>query len=285
MAITTLDIANRALLRLGAKYIISSLTEETDRARVCNIEMEPARLETLRAHPWHHARRRAKLSSVVAGTLTPGAGATTVGATATFTLSGVPDGFVVGRDEDFVLVGNSGRARITSVTSTTTADAEIEAAFANLTPISSGSWRFSPLWDFDFRYPKPVNYIRSWETQGNSLRGPSAIGTWWRGLTTDTLNERVKVEGDFLVSQDGPTINLAYTSDQDDLDKWDALSLSAYVALLAYKVCYAVTGSLQATRTQYDAYKAILAEARSMDGQEGTPDDSGSDLLLTVRMP
>ena len=63
MAITTLDIANRALLRLGAKYVISSLSEETDRARVCNIEMEPCRVETLRAHPWHHARRRVRCAS------------------------------------------------------------------------------------------------------------------------------------------------------------------------------------------------------------------------------
>src|SRR5512138_2061306 len=113
---TELDIANRALLRLGAKYIISSLTEETDRARVCLAEMSASRLETLRAHPWHHARRRAKLTSTVAGTLTPGAGATVAGSTGvTFTLSGVAAGFLASRDEDFVLTGNSGRARITSI--------------------------------------------------------------------------------------------------------------------------------------------------------------------------
>src|SRR5690349_5726645 len=111
---TELDIANRALLRLGDKYIINSLQEETDRARICAIEITPSRLETLRAHPWHHARRRAKLTAVIPGTLTMGVGATTAGSSVAFTLTGVPDGFIAGRDEGFALVGNSGRAVIDS---------------------------------------------------------------------------------------------------------------------------------------------------------------------------
>ena len=283
---TELDIANRALLRLGDKYIISSLSEETDRARVCQIEMAPSRLETLRAHPWHHARRRAKLTSAVAGTLTPGAGATVANTTGvTFTLSGVVGGFLAGRDEDFVLTGNGGRARITSIVSTTQVLADIDQAFADLTAIASGSWRFSPLWEFDFRYALPVDYLRSWDVQGTSLRGPSAVGTWWRGITTDAFASALKREGDFLMSNDGPTLFVAYTADRTNLDTWDPLSLSAYVALLAFRISYAVTGSLQVAKTQHDAFKEILAEARSMDGQEGTPDDSGSDVLLSVRNP
>lgn len=282
---TELDIANRALLRLGAKYIISSLSEDTDRARVCQIEMAPSRVETLRAHPWHHARRRAVLTSVVPGTLTMGAGATTVGSSVTFTLTGVSEGFVEGRDEGFVLVGNSGRAIIDSVVSATEVSATIETAFADASSLASGDWRFSPLWEFDYRYPLPADYLRSWDVQPVNLRGTATAVSWWRGLTTDVFNATLKREGDFLLSNDGPNLFVAYTADRTDLDTWDPLSLSAYVALLAYRICYAVTGSLQATKTQFDAYRAILAEARSMDGQEGTPDDSGSDLLLAVRLP
>lgn len=286
MTTTTLDIANRALLRLGAKYIINSLSEESDRARVCNIEMTPSRVETLRAHPWHHARRRAKLTSVVAGILTPGAGANVAGSTGvTFTLSGVPDGFLASRDEDFVLTGNSGRARITSIVSPTQVLADIDQTFADLSPMASGAWRFSPLWEYNFRYPLPVDYLRSWDVQGTSLRGPSSVGSWWRGVTTDAFASTLKREGDFLMSNDGPTLYVAYTADRTNLDTWDPLSLSAYVSLLCYRICYAVTGSLQATKTEFDSYRAILAEARSMDGQEGTPDDSGSDVLLSVRNP
>lgn len=287
MPITTLDIANRALLRLGAKYIISSLSEDTDRARVCDIEMTPCRVETLRAHPWHHARRRAKLTSVVPGTLTPGPGATVIDTTnVLFTLTGSVDGFLFDRDEDFVLVGNSGRARITEVVSPTEVLADIDTAFADLTAIVAGNWRFSPLWEFGFRYAIPANYLRSWDVQPTSLRGPGVTSaTWWRGITTDVFASTLKREGDFLLSNDGPTLYTAYTADRTDLDTWDPLSLSAYVWLLCSRIAYSVTGSLQVVRTEFDAYRAILAEARSMDGQEGTPDDSGSDVLIAARMP
>ena len=286
MAITTLDIANRALLRLGAKYIISSLSEDTDRARVCDIEMTPCRVETLRAHPWHHARRRAKLTSVVPGTLTPGAGATVLNTTGvSLTLTGVTVGFLAGRDEDFVLTGNSGRARITSVVSPTEVLADIDTAFADLTAIATGDWRFSPLWEFGYRYALPTDYLRAWDVQPTSLRGPGVLGTWWRGITTDAWSSTLKREGDFLLSNDGPELFIAHTADRTDLDTWDPLSLSAYVGLLCSRIAYSVTGSLQVVRTEFDSYRAILAEARSMDGQEGTPDDSGSDVLIAARMP
>jgi hypothetical protein len=286
MPITTLDIANRALLRLGAKYVINSLSEDTDRARVCNIEMDPCRLETLRAHPWHHARRRAKLTSKVAGILNPGSGATILdNSGVSFTLTGVADGFLDGRDEDFVLVGNSGRARITSVVSPTEVLADIDTAFADLSVISSGDWRFSPLWEYDYRYALPTDYLRSWDVQPTSLRGIGSSAIWWRGITTDVYASVLKREGDFLMSSDGPAIYTAYTADRQDLNTWDPLSISAYVGLLCSRVAYGVTGSLQVVKTEFDSYRAILAEARSMDGQEGTPDDSGSDMLIASRMP
>jgi hypothetical protein len=44
-----------------------------------------------------------------------------------------------------------------------------------------------------------------------------------------------------------------------------------------------VTGSLQAAKTHHDGWKECLAEARTIDGQEGTSDDTGSDVLLAVR--
>lgn len=286
MPITTLDIANRALLRLGAKYIISSLSEETDRARVCDIEMTPCRVETLRAHPWHHARRRAKLTANVDGILNPGVGANVANTTGvTFTLTGVAAGFIAGRDENFVLVGNSGRARITSIVSPTEVLADIETAFSDLTAIASGEWRFSPLWEFGFRYALPTDYLRAWDVQPVSLRGPGVLGSWWRGITTDVWAAVLKREGDFLMSNDGPTLFISYTADRTDLDTWDPLSLSAYVGLLCSRIAYSVTGSLQVVRTEFDSYRAILSEARSMDGQEGTVDDSGSDMLIASRMP
>ena len=103
------------------------------------------------------------------------------------------------------------------------------------------------------------------------------------GGGTSTRSRSPSVEGQYLVSDQGGEVNIAFTEDLTDLAKWDALALSAYTELLAFRISYAVTGSLQAARTQHDVYKDILAEARTSDGQEGSIDDSGSSILLDVR--
>lgn len=280
MAIDLLGIANRALVRLGAKKI-ASLTEETDRAVACNEEADECRVETLRAHPWNCARKRAYLNGLAQAALNPGAGATTQGASVTFTATAAS--FVVGRDEEYRIIGNGGVARITSVLNTTSVQAEIVTPFADLNQIPVEGWRIAPAWGWEFRFPKPADYIRLVELQGTSIRGHGAsiLWSWWRDL--NTFPEPVKVEGEFLVSNVGGKVNIAYTKDLTDISKWDSLAKSALTALLAFRISYAVTGSLQAAKTQHDAYKEILAEARTMNGQEGSADDSGSAVLLDIR--
>ena len=282
MATDLLAVANRSLIRLGAKKIVS-LDEDSDRARACQSEAIPCRQETLRAHPWNFARKRARLSTYPAANLAPDANAVTVGATSTFTASaGVF--LLTGQDVGCRIIGNSGVARISTVADAQHADAVIETAFADTLSIATESWRIAPAWGWDFRYSKPVDYLRLVEMQGLSIKGigASILWTWWRDL--NNAPEPVKIEDQFLVSNIGGKIDIAYTRDVDDLALWDSLATNALVALLAFQICYAVTGSLQASKTQHDAYKEALAEARTINGQEGTADDSGSDILLAVRM-
>jgi hypothetical protein len=281
MAITTeLDVANRALVRLGAK-VITSLSEDTDRARVCLAEIAEARKEVLRAYPWNCARKRARLNGYPQAQLTPAAGALTVGTTdVVFTADAAV--FLAGRDEGERIVGNGGTARITSVTDTTHAVGTIDTAFADTSTIAIEGWRIAPSWGWDFRFPKPTGYIRLAYMEGTTVRGRGTpVWSWWRDL--NSIEEPVKIEGDFLVSDQGGIVNIAFTYDQTDLTKWDSLAISAYTALLAFRITYAVTGSLQAAKTQHDAYLEILAAARTADGQEGSIDDSGSSVLLDVR--
>jgi len=56
------DICNLALQRLGAKSI-SSLTEDSTRARECNRVYTHARDTEMRSHPWNFARARASLAA------------------------------------------------------------------------------------------------------------------------------------------------------------------------------------------------------------------------------
>lgn len=56
------DICNRALIRLGAKTIVS-LTEDSKEARLCNILYDQIRKDMLRGHPWNFAMKRAILAA------------------------------------------------------------------------------------------------------------------------------------------------------------------------------------------------------------------------------
>jgi hypothetical protein len=56
------DICNRALIRLGAKTIVS-LTEDSKEARLCNILYEQLRKDILRGHPWNFAMKRATITA------------------------------------------------------------------------------------------------------------------------------------------------------------------------------------------------------------------------------
>lgn len=56
------DICNRALIRLGAKTI-TSLTEDSKEARLCNIIYDQIRKDILRGHPWNFAIKRVTLTA------------------------------------------------------------------------------------------------------------------------------------------------------------------------------------------------------------------------------
>ncbi|MCA9339377.1 MAG: hypothetical protein KDA17_00525 [Candidatus Saccharibacteria bacterium] len=59
---SNVEIANRALQRLGAK-IITSLTEDSVNARAVNTAFEPVKRAELRKHPWSFAIKRAQLAA------------------------------------------------------------------------------------------------------------------------------------------------------------------------------------------------------------------------------
>lgn len=56
------DIANRALQKLGAERIVS-LTQDSENARACNLAYSTVRDAELRSHPWNFAVKRAQLAA------------------------------------------------------------------------------------------------------------------------------------------------------------------------------------------------------------------------------
>jgi hypothetical protein len=65
---SVVDIANLALLRVGAEPIIS-MTEETSRARACNTAWPFVRRHVLRSHSWNSATVRTQLPPLLAAPL------------------------------------------------------------------------------------------------------------------------------------------------------------------------------------------------------------------------
>lgn len=62
MASSAVEICNSALIKVGADRIVS-LTEDNQRARLCNEQYEKHRDDLLRAHPWNFATKRVELAA------------------------------------------------------------------------------------------------------------------------------------------------------------------------------------------------------------------------------
>lgn len=58
------DICNMALMKIGAKPLISALTEDSDNARLCNTFYKAVRDAVLRSHPWNCAIHRTTLTAL-----------------------------------------------------------------------------------------------------------------------------------------------------------------------------------------------------------------------------
>jgi len=64
MALTQVDVANGALIRLGVADPIVSLDDDTKPARLCKNRIEPAKKALLRYHPWNFAVKRVVLANL-----------------------------------------------------------------------------------------------------------------------------------------------------------------------------------------------------------------------------
>ncbi len=62
MPISETDICNQAIMKVGAKPLISTLTEDSDNARLCNTFYGSVRDALLRSHPWNCAIYRTTIT-------------------------------------------------------------------------------------------------------------------------------------------------------------------------------------------------------------------------------
>lgn len=180
------EICSNALREIGDDPI-TSLVEDSERARLCNAFYAPTRDMVLRAYPWNFAIARQQLSRVST----------------------------------------------------------------------------SPAFGFSYQYQLP--------TSPYCLR----VLSLYEDLPW-------KVEGRKLLT-DSSTAKIVYISRVSDPAQFDQMFADALTARLAARLAYPVTGSAQVARDLYTIYMDRLRDARSMDAQEGTPEEFDSDTLIEVR--
>lgn len=115
----------------------------------------------------------------------------------------------------------------------------------------------SPVWEYASAYPVPDDYLRclgvenaseSYEWKVESIDGSPAI-------LTDL----------------GAPLKIRYIARIEDPTKYSPLFIEALAARLALEWADPITGQTTTQAKMAELYQSKLAEARSIDGQEGTP--------------
>lgn len=104
-----------------------------------------------------------------------------------------------------------------------------------------------------------------------------------RAWTAHTDGEPWKVEGRSLLTDYNGTLNLEYIARVTDEGAFDADFTLAFGQVLAAMACYDLTGNTALARTLMEDSVLQKRQARSLDGQEGTPDEPGESQFILAR--
>ncbi len=92
-----------------------------------------------------------------------------------------------------------------------------------------------------------------------------------------------KVEGRTILAND-TGLDVLYISNLQT-DKWDPVMVTAMTYRMAGAMAYAVAASASLADGWMAAAERKFKEAKTLDGQEGTPDDFGDNPLMASRYP
>jgi len=104
-----------------------------------------------------------------------------------------------------------------------------------------------------------------------------------RVLDTETASDDFVVEGRTLLTQNGAPLKARYIANITDTTTFDALFTDALIARLSARLALPLTQKPAMAEVKWAEYHKRLAEARAMDGLEGTPLVTESNDLLEVR--
>lgn len=255
---TQATIIQDAIARLRAQSTQGPL-DPIDLTATANRLYPNALDELQRMHPWRFTRQRVVLDTTTTVTLTPGA---TTGDGITFTAGGA---FFEADHVGLRLMAlEGGVARIVSVSSTTVVVANIEETFDSTDAIVAGDWHLAPAWRWTYRYTPPTGFLRLLEVQ------EPVWGFDYTGVSLQPTQEAVVLEGDVLVSDQGPTLKIEYVKRVSDPALFEAGFTSVFAAFLAWRMALPVTQSPQIEQVMKQAFAAQLKAVRTADKLDTT---------------
>lgn len=120
----------------------------------------------------------------------------------------------------------------------------------------------TPDWGYDYQYDIPNDSLRI--------------------LDVDPDDIEYVIEGSKILS-DESELDILYIYRNTDPSSWDAMFAEALAWKLAETIAYAVTQSKSLVDSCRDSYKAAIANARFVDGSEGTPKVLVADVWSNAR--
>jgi hypothetical protein len=180
---------------------------------------------------------------------------------------------------NFALAGELGKDQMTSLTDDTRGAKLVNLLFDDtakevmtLGAFSSATFRqtlaldaTAPDWEFDYRYPLPTDPLFLGLLKINELRPGDYPHS---------------IESGFLLT-DEATAKIQYKGWQEDTEKWDKMLEHCVVLLLAFKMCYALTGNLKLRDELRRDFRIALDEGLGVDGTNSSAVDN---LIYTVEL-
>jgi hypothetical protein len=145
----------------------------------------------------------------------------------------------------------------------------------------------TPAFGYDHRFTLPTDCLRVLATEDqlndNIITNPDFNGylTVSNALAFPQA-DNYKIESGFLLSNSG-TVSISYIFNQTDVAKFDTTFIDVLALKLAWTICYKVTGNSSRRKDLMEEYKAMLVDAKSSDGQEGTKERVERSSWLSVR--
>lgn len=170
------------------------------------------------------------------------------------------------------LADNTVRARLANVLFADTRDAVLRAHPWNcaVNRVELGLLSAAPShgWSYQFQLPADPYCLRVLALNDDEEDGD--------------VGDTFRIEGRKLLTNSA-TAKIRFIGRITDSSAFDSLLYQAFILRLAAEMAYPVTGSVNVAASMWQLYEAKVKEARTVDGQEGSPDTSNFSTLLDVR--